>query len=330
MTRSELQAEIDRLKSSSRPILCGPWLGEVGFELLYWVPFLRWVIQSAKISPDRVWILSRGGPRSWYGDFSAHYLEAYEALSVDALRDLNIRRVAEQAVRGREFGLRRRQVTAKQFGRTEAEAPLLAYATQRMGHPDPLVLHPSVLYRVFRPFWRPPKGNRLFEAWTQMTRLQRITPDLGAISNRLPERYIAVKAYTSEACRLVGPNADAMRGLIRSLQRTLPVVLLHTGHSYDEHGELELQAQGLTPSFDVRSNLEQQTAIVAGAQEFVSTYGGFAYLGPLVGTPTRAVFTHANFRRDHRDLMKRVAKELLRVTFSVTSLTAYADGRRAA
>ena len=25
------------------PILVGPWLSEVGFELLYWIPLLRWI-----------------------------------------------------------------------------------------------------------------------------------------------------------------------------------------------------------------------------------------------------------------------------------------------
>ena len=31
----------------SEPILVGPWLGEVGFELLYWIPFLRWFARDA-------------------------------------------------------------------------------------------------------------------------------------------------------------------------------------------------------------------------------------------------------------------------------------------
>ena len=29
------------LKSTDWPILVGPWHGEVGFEVLYWIPFLE-------------------------------------------------------------------------------------------------------------------------------------------------------------------------------------------------------------------------------------------------------------------------------------------------
>ena len=43
------------------PIVVGPWLGEVGFELLYWIPFLRWALAEAGIAADRVTVVSRGG-----------------------------------------------------------------------------------------------------------------------------------------------------------------------------------------------------------------------------------------------------------------------------
>ena len=33
--------------AGGEPIVAGPWLGEVGFELLYWVPFLRWFAERS-------------------------------------------------------------------------------------------------------------------------------------------------------------------------------------------------------------------------------------------------------------------------------------------
>ena len=53
------------LAGGNRPVLVGPWSGEVGFELLYWIPFVSWVLHDAAVSPERIVIVSRGGPASW-------------------------------------------------------------------------------------------------------------------------------------------------------------------------------------------------------------------------------------------------------------------------
>ena len=37
-----LQDDLAAMVARGAPIVAGPWVGEVGFELLYWVPFLRW------------------------------------------------------------------------------------------------------------------------------------------------------------------------------------------------------------------------------------------------------------------------------------------------
>ena len=51
-------------------IVAGPWLGEVGFELLYWVPFLRWFAERFHVAPERLLVVSRGGTASWYRPFA--------------------------------------------------------------------------------------------------------------------------------------------------------------------------------------------------------------------------------------------------------------------
>src|SRR5688572_19670832 len=34
---------LQKMARSERPVIVGPWVSEVGFELLYWIPFLNWV-----------------------------------------------------------------------------------------------------------------------------------------------------------------------------------------------------------------------------------------------------------------------------------------------
>ena len=89
------------------------------------------------------------------------------------------------------------------------------------------------------------------------------------------------------------------------------MVLLNTGHRFDDHEDVPPQARGrvhlvehlMTPA----DNLAVQTQIIAHAEAFVGTYGGFSYLAPLVGTDTLAFYSHpTGFRFDHLEVAKRV------------------------
>src|SRR5665648_81960 len=43
----------------TRPIVVGPWLMEIGFELLYWIPYLRAQLARLGIPKERVIAVSR-------------------------------------------------------------------------------------------------------------------------------------------------------------------------------------------------------------------------------------------------------------------------------
>src|SRR5262249_22844206 len=49
-----LAREIAAVASGRGPIIVGPWLSEVGFEVLYWIPFLRWFVDRYRVDPARV------------------------------------------------------------------------------------------------------------------------------------------------------------------------------------------------------------------------------------------------------------------------------------
>src|SRR5215468_11398604 len=54
--------------NGTAPIIVGPWLSEVGYEVLYWVPFLRWFSDRYHVDPSRLTVVSRGGVAGWYRD----------------------------------------------------------------------------------------------------------------------------------------------------------------------------------------------------------------------------------------------------------------------
>ena len=60
-TEWAIEHELEALVTRGRRLVVGPWLSEVGFEALYWVPFLHWLKTAFHLDPGRVVAVSRGG-----------------------------------------------------------------------------------------------------------------------------------------------------------------------------------------------------------------------------------------------------------------------------
>src|SRR5207248_7465274 len=67
-----VERDVARVVSGSDPIVVGPWLSEVGYEVLYWIPFVRWVQSQFHIPPERLVVVTRGGAASWYEDITTN------------------------------------------------------------------------------------------------------------------------------------------------------------------------------------------------------------------------------------------------------------------
>src|SRR5438128_835759 len=69
-TSARLRRDLAALAARPEPIVVGPWLGEVGFELLYWIPFVAWFAECFDVPRERLLVLSRGGTWSMYAPFA--------------------------------------------------------------------------------------------------------------------------------------------------------------------------------------------------------------------------------------------------------------------
>ena len=74
-TAWQIEREIEDAVTRGRTLVVGPWLSEVGYEALYWVPFLRWVKEAFRLDASRVVAVSRGGVGSWYEGIAGRYIE---------------------------------------------------------------------------------------------------------------------------------------------------------------------------------------------------------------------------------------------------------------
>jgi hypothetical protein len=180
------------------------------------------------------------------------------------------------------------------------------------------MLHPSLMYRLFRVFWRQQAPMTIVEAFSVFRPLRKLP--LGDLAPRLPREYVAVKFYANAGLPDNPKNRAFIAATLAELTRTTDVVMLNTADRYDDHSDfapvrrerLHTVEHLMTP----QNNLEVQTRIICGARAFVGTYGGFSYLAPFHGVDTMSFYSHpAAFRFDHMEVAKRVFASLKSASF---------------
>ena len=284
---SEVDRELAQIARDPRPIVAGPWLGEVGFELLYWVPFVRWFVERYDVDPARLVAVSRGGAATWYEPFASRSYDVLAFMAADEFRARNDER-------------NHRCGEQKQLAIAPLDEDILT-AVRREQAGDVVVLHPSVMYRVFAPYWW---GHRSLDWVLRRTRYQPLAPP--SVALELPESFTAVKFYFNDCFRNTPRTRAFVEHTIRELQRDGPVISLSTGLAIDDHTACEPEGadtHAIRHLMLPQTNLLVQSAVVARARRFVGTYGGFAYLAPFYGVRTESYYTEpGEFSTRHLDL----------------------------
>jgi len=293
-----------------QPIIAGPWLSEVGFEVLYWIPFLRWFEDRYRIDRERVIAVSRGGVREWYGDVAARYVEIFEHIDPGPFARRNDeRRTAESGGQ-------------KQLQSGSLDDELIAAARRTIGGGDVTVCHPALMYRLFNQFWF---GHRALDLVVSHTKFAPIavTPATGL---DLPREYVAAKFYTGAALPDTPQCRRALRDIVAAAAQQTPVVLLDAGMATDEHEDYPFRdlpnvvslRDRLTPA----SNLGVQTAVIAGARGFIGTCGSLAWLAPMLGVDTIAVYAEDRFLLSHIFFATQVYRHTVAGRFDALDLGA--------
>jgi hypothetical protein len=285
-----VEREIDEVVNSGRTVVVGPWLSEVGFETLYWVPFLRWVKAAFRLDPSHVVAVSRGGVGSWYEGISGRYFEIWDHI--------------EPAEFARRTGERSaiKQLEVSTFDREVVQT------VERAIGEHVSVLHPSLMYRLFSLFWSGQRAQSFLDAHT---RFEPMAPPRILDEGCLPREYVAVKFY---AARSLPDTPDVRRTLswfVESIAERISVVLLDTGLVLDEHADYSFGPSGRVisakPWMTPANNLGVQTQIIAGARAFVGTCGSVAWLAPMLGINTSAVYVDPKWLHAHLGVMLRAS-----------------------
>jgi hypothetical protein len=307
-TEWQIENELEKLVMKERLLVAGPWFSEVGFETLYWIPFLQWVKAAFRLETDRMVAVSRGGVASWYSGIASRYVEIWDDIEP-----------AEFARRNAERGI------TKQYEPSPLDDEILRHVARRIGTSDFDVIHPGLMYRLFRLYWSGQRAMGFVDSHTRFTRHEAaplIDPAL------LPREYVAVKFYAARSLPDTPELRALLRGMVAALAERMPVVLLDTGLVLeDDHADYAFGGDaGRVISARAwmrpQNNLGVQTQIVAGAKAFVGTCGSLAWLAPRLGVDTSALFVDPKWLHAHIAVAMRAYHKLDAGRFAVADLRA--------
>ena len=303
---------IAQLARGTSPIIVGPWLAEVGYEVLYWIPFLRWLQDAHGIPADRFVVVSRGGMESAYAGIAGRYVDLFDLATPHDLATRNQQRRAAAEGGGQ-----------KQSASSTLDDELLAMVRARLGIGDARVCHPSLMFRLFREVWH---GNLPMDVLWRRTRYEIARLPPAASSLAVPNEFIAVKLYSGPALSMGDRTRASLRQLVARAAALAPVVLLDVDLGVDEHRDLDLaDLPGVTSAralMDARTNLGVQLALVARSRFFLSSCGGLAWLAPFLGVPTVAVYDTDQLLAPHLLVARQAGARVGAAEFSPLDLRA--------
>jgi hypothetical protein len=270
---------LHKIERKDRPIIVGPWVSEVGFELLYWIPFLNWVTTQRPFESDRLIVVSRGGCAAWYRDIATHYVELFDYYTPEQFRQRSEQRLTDGKPKPRTM--------------TEFDRNTIKLVRQGAHLPQSELLHPMYMYRLFHKFWQSRASVETIENFAVFKPLPRIeTSDL---AGKLPDDYVAVRFYFNDAFPETEANRRFVVDVVNGLAETTDLVLLNPSMQLDDRQDAPVAARGrihaISHLMSPRTNLDIQSQVITRARAFIGTHGGLSYLAPLYGVKSLSFYS---------------------------------------
>lgn len=301
---------IAELSADTKPILCGPWRSEVGFEASYWTAFLQFLASKVKNFDKRAAIVTRGGLAPLYAPVASQGYDLYALRTVTEVRRENLH----------DLKIRNKGQTIKQLQVTEWDETVLADAAQALGlgalyH----VVHPAWCYWALSPYWDEAAGLQYLASMADYAPLPRI-----ALQSDLPSAYVAMKWYQRATFPYPHPEvAEFVQDIVAKVAQQAPVVLLHAGAEHDDHVDIPIVGPNvhvLPDNLPPEENLKVQAAVISGAKVFIGTYGGVAQLALRLGVPSVSFYAEwGGTSHQHLSLSSWLSK-VHRVPFLVSAI----------
>lgn len=273
-------------------------MGEVGYEALYWLPFLDALRARLQIDPARVIPISRGGAAIWYN--------VPRGLELYAMRP-------PQQVRVQNWIQFQQTGWMKQQRVSDFDRGIYQDAAATLGLKKYLTLHPAWMYQTLTPGWNGERGP----AWLQQrVRFQSIpAPVVNGLT--LPDRFVAVRFYFRPTFPASPQAASFAKATIAHIAKHTHVIILNSGLHVDDHFDyLPKDRENVTVLSEVvpltaENNLAVQSAVLGKATGFVGTYGGMCQLALRMGVPSVSFYNEWHSTAiAHRHLSETLALQM--------------------
>lgn len=283
------------LRRTETPIIAGPFRGELGFEILYWLP---WLMQQLGDLP--LYVLTRGGMAGLYPKVSGA-VDIYSLRTPQQVRIESLRQYQEHG-------------ELKQRHWTPFERALIHDAADALKLSRYRVIHPGWMYQHIGAYW---EGFLPMMRLSSRTRYSKLDPLPLPETVCLPPQFAAVKFYFRPTFPPNPATVEFAKQTIAKLATKAPVILLNSGIHADEHFDINVIGDNIktlaevVPGITPENNLAIMQGVLARAGLFVGTYGGVAQLALRCGVAGVSYFTEwTGTALQHRELSENLSLQM--------------------
>ena len=288
--------------SKDKDLFIGPWLGDVGKELMYWIPYVRKMNKDGKLLFRKAYAVSRGGVEEWYGGLADGYVEILDHIDTNFYRqpfEIQQNRNSGKEVPGvSNFG----NEGQNQFKISDIERKIISDYALKNNISKYEIFHPSVMWKNSRD--RLIRDGRVLslqeiDAINYWEKCNRTTEKYSKIVDKLdlPDKFVASKFYFHPTNLLeTEENKIHINKYINKLSKTQKIVDLSAPLSVDEsiphildHDNKNIINVPIISQDNI--NLGIQTEIIRRSEGFVGTWGGVSVLPALLGKPHIGFFS---------------------------------------
>jgi hypothetical protein len=287
-----VRTAIEEILGTTGPVFVGPWNDSVANEVLYWIPFLRWLADTYRLPPERLIVLSRDGVAEWYGRIADRYVDTRSLFSASELEQWQQRTVPQS------------EQNPKLAKLSPLDTEIMERAARAFDLSDFQVIHPSMLFRVLARLARDRTTEEQLPPVLRHERLGHAAPPAVA---GLPGSYVAMSVAFSDSLPGSGENAALLETIVAELVEERDVVIVDgsipanvTLPPSPRVHRLDRLAGGTVP-------VDLQARVLSRAGAFVGGYGDAGVLAAFCGVPT--VMYHSARIPDDAEARLRSAAE---------------------
>ena len=284
-----VKTALEEIQQGTAPVFIGPWNDSLGNELLYWIPFVRWVSATYGLPPERLIAVSRLAPAAWYGSLASRYLDARTLFSSGELEHWSRRTVPQS------------EQDPKQAVMSPFDQEIVERAARAFDLSDYQVLHPSMLFRVISRL----RKDRALPQMAAVLRHEPLPAQSRPAATDLPRSFVAVSVAFTETLPENEENQEFFSELVTELAAGREVVVVDDPTRVKIELPTSPRIHRLVAAAD-EELLPRQVSAIAHAKAFIGAYGDLAILASYCGTRVTAYHSE-RLLVDHPDRLQGAA-----------------------